>query len=229
VAIKVLMRSVLVSVYSLQHYTRYALSFDVAEKTIELCIQKHERFGAFLNVQQRQTNSTLDSLVRQPLLRIPVYTDILRRLVACIGKESALRLAIEGEYAKWTDLNDTLTKNHKLRENEERLASIDLSFPHDTLNLVPGGSPDDRTDEPPRPEKRWSMVGAAFRATASSLRLSRTSLSAVEAEYTRVGELAGGAARRWSRPRSHPASVLPQRRRHRVWYGLQASQALPLK
>lgn len=184
-AIKVLMRSALVSVYSLQHYTRYALSFDVAEKTIELCIQKHERFGAFLNVQQRQTNSTLDSLVRQPLLRIPVYTDILRRLVACIGKESALRLAIEGEYAKWTDLNDTLTKNHKLRENEERLASIDLSFPHDTLNLVPGGSPDDRTDEPPRPEKRWSMVGAAFRATASSLRLSRTSLSAVEAEYTR--------------------------------------------
>lgn len=120
-------------------YKLYASSYEDIERTIELCSQKYERFDAFLHVQQRTTHSSLDSLLHQPVLRICVYVDILRKLVSCakLEKQSiALVTQLEEQHQNWSLLNETLEKARKKRENSEKLASIELSFPNEKLGLL---------------------------------------------------------------------------------------------
>eukprot|EP00040_Diaphanoeca_grandis_P034050 m.209615 g.209615 ORF g.209615 m.209615 type:complete len:842 (+) comp33045_c0_seq6:464-2989(+) len=157
-------------------YSTFVNSFADIQQTVERCKMNHERFGTFLHMQERTTHSTLSSLLRQPILRIPVYTEIVNKLLTLLPVEHALHASLTSVQEQWAELNARVESNQKEVQNGEKLAAIELSFPYDHLELGCGKS-DDETDV----KRRWTLG----RRVAGRQGTGKT--NEVLNEYSRVG------------------------------------------
>eukprot|EP00047_Mylnosiga_fluctuans_P005278 m.239541 g.239541 ORF g.239541 m.239541 type:complete len:985 (-) comp13496_c0_seq1:374-3328(-) len=126
----------------LAFYRSYCDNYPLADKTLAKCLQKQERFEAFVTVQQRNTTTTLERLIRQPVDRVSAYYEIVRKVLACTPDTHARRGHLEENLHNWGQLLRSLEEARRIRDNEEKLAAIELSFPDDDLQLlVRPGSP----------------------------------------------------------------------------------------
>jgi len=134
-------------------YSKYVDTFAEIQQTVERCKMNHERFGTYLHMQERTTHSALASLLRQPVLRIPVYTDIVHKLLACLPETHGLRDSLTKVEGEWVELTARVESNQKEVANAEKLAAVELSFPYDHLELGGPMKGEDDGDE----KKRWIL------------------------------------------------------------------------
>lgn len=139
----------------------YTDSYQDIEKTVQNCKIQHERFWTFLNNEERTTKPGLNNLLLQPVLRVAVYTDVVGKLLRSIPENHGMRKNIESAFEKWTALNEQVDLSARMQANDEKLISVELSFPYDRLELSHGTA-----EHQEETKRRWSvgrkMLGAGM-------------------------------------------------------------------
>eukprot|EP00048_Salpingoeca_helianthica_P021864 m.14879 g.14879 ORF g.14879 m.14879 type:complete len:1024 (+) comp6531_c0_seq1:156-3227(+) len=117
-------------------YRTYCEHYPHAEKAFSRLLAKNEKFEGFINVQQRQTSVTLERLLRQPVDHVSAYYEVIRKVQSCTADTHPGRPRLDEILQHWGRLLRDLEEARRLRENEEKLAAIELSFPDDDLQLL---------------------------------------------------------------------------------------------
>eukprot|EP00053_Salpingoeca_punica_P019486 m.197422 g.197422 ORF g.197422 m.197422 type:complete len:1058 (+) comp17664_c2_seq1:243-3416(+) len=186
----------------LQSFRAYCDAYPNAERAMAKCLQKNDRFGAFLNVQQRTANATLDRLMRHPLERFDAYCDILKRTFTSTPRDHPCFAELSAKTAEWEAAQRALNENRLQRENEEKLSRIEMSFPWDELDLLGRG-------EPPATEERVAATKAKRRLSAPNALLKFAAQEAFGAKKSPATKKLSGPA--YSQEAAGPITAAPNR------------------
>eukprot|EP00050_Salpingoeca_kvevrii_P014760 m.39827 g.39827 ORF g.39827 m.39827 type:complete len:900 (-) comp5966_c0_seq1:54-2753(-) len=119
----------------LEIYREYSTKYPAAERVMMRCLQNYDQFGAFLNVQQRNTHTTLENLLRQPLECVSAYCEAIQKILNALDDRSVHLPPLQESLQGWKDLNVEIEAERKEKENEDKIAAIELSFINDDLRL----------------------------------------------------------------------------------------------
>lgn len=80
--------------------------------------------------------------MRQPPARVAAYHEVLRRTLACAPQDHCAAAHLASAQHDWAHLLEATERARQQQNNEEKLASIELSFPRDTLHLFQSDATD---------------------------------------------------------------------------------------
>lgn len=171
-------------------YNKYVESYPEIEKTVERCKLQHERFWAFLNGQERATSYSMMHLLSQPVLHVMVIADIVRKLLMCLPDNHGMKGKLKYSSEKWTSLNESVDLDQRVQANAEKMASIELSFPVDRLELSIA-----KEDEDSKRKSTLRRAGVKYTYNKAVNEAQNEYLKCASSEYHIVLQMRGSGTR----------------------------------
>ena len=139
----------------------------------------------YVSSQERQSNVTLASLLQQPMIRVTVYADIVRKLLGCMPANHGMRRNIEAASEQWDNLHE--------RKPPLVPPSPPLAPPRSLSLPAPPTDPDSLSAAPL--QRLAAPTNPSLRGSCN--RRLRASFSAPPLFTRRCGSGAGSQAWRW--------------------------------
>ena len=191
----------------IKQYTAYLNGFPRIELALQRC-QQNEQFNAYLKTKQNESNAYFERLLWQPLERVGTYNKLLKTAIAACPDGHDCKAELTKTFVVWQTLDANTERMRTKRKNEDKLLNVELSFPHERLNLGPhlnvvdGGAPDGGVREgasaasggstgPSPSKRRWSMATVVKRLTSDSGKLTYNGgvMDAETAAEAKLGEV----------------------------------------
>eukprot|EP00730_Choanoeca_flexa_P002684 TRINITY_DN11131_c0_g2_i2.p1 TRINITY_DN11131_c0_g2~~TRINITY_DN11131_c0_g2_i2.p1 ORF type:complete len:828 (+),score=209.30 TRINITY_DN11131_c0_g2_i2:111-2594(+) len=115
-----------------EYMREYVASYIARDRLLAKLSGTNDRFCVFLTLVEKDVRTSLETLIRRPLDHLSFYNDMLHRIKMLYPRRDELDQAWE----LWDQLNEAKNEIFELREVENRLASIQLSFQSNELQLL---------------------------------------------------------------------------------------------